>query len=68
MDKGYFSIKGNQLEKMSVNQAMNWADTNLQKSNCGHLGCEVTFFECLQDYVVGDILCYQCKGIQPVDA
>ena len=68
LDKGYFSIKGNQLEKMSVNQAMNWADTNLQKSNCGHLGCGVTISECLQDYVVGDILCYQCKGIQPVDA
>jgi hypothetical protein len=67
LDKGYFSIKGNTLDKMSVNQAVKWADANLKKTSCGHLGCEVTLSECLHDAVVGNLLCYKWKGIVPVD-
>jgi hypothetical protein len=56
------------LDKLSVNQAVKWADDNLKKTSCGWLGCEVTLSECLHDAVVGDLLCYKRKGIVPVDA
>jgi hypothetical protein len=68
LDKGYFSIKGSVLDKLLVNQAVKWADDNLKKTSCGWLGCEVTLSECLHDEVVGDLLCYMCKGIVSVDA
>ena len=49
LDKGFFSIKGSALDKLSVAQAVKCADENLSKSCCGWLGCEVTLADCLYD-------------------
>ena len=68
LDKGYFSIRGSALERLSVAQAVKWADENLSKSCCGTLGCTITLGDCLQERIEGEILCYLCKGNVLVDA
>ena len=67
--KGYFSIPGTVLERLSVRQLTEWADENTQKIGCGHLGCTVSMADSLWQVLERQEICfYICKGHQPVDA
>ena len=68
LERGYFVIRGTSLVKLSVAQAILWADAKLSHTGCGFPDCTITLDECLQEQIEGDILCYRCKGDVLVDA
>jgi hypothetical protein len=68
LERGYFVIRGSSLGKLSVAQAILWADANLSHTGCGFADCTISLEDCLQDQIEGDIMCYKCKGNVLVDA
>ena len=68
LERGYFVIRGSSLAKLSVAQAILWADANLSHTGCGFENCAFSLEDCLLDQIEGDLMCYKCQGNVMVDS
>ena len=69
LDKRVFSISGGALDRLNLKQIMEWCDNNASTPGCVYYGCSVIMGEFLWIMLDGqEILCFMCKGSQPVDA
>ena len=68
LNKGFFTISGRELSKLSPRQMITWPDS-CETQGCGYEGCTMTLLDSLNVIMeLEKIICYECKGFDLVTA